>query len=267
VIEPGSGGRGLGLGEVWAHRELLWVLLSRDVRVKYKQTALGVLWAVIRPALTLALFSVLFRRVGGVPTDGVPYEVFAYAGVVAWMFFSSSVASASQSLVSASALVTKTWFPRILIPFSSLGAATLDFAVSATLLAPLLAWHGVSPSARLLVAPAAMLWLAAVALGLGALLSSVVARWRDVGHALPFLLQLWMFATPVLFSTALFPEAWRLPLSLNPALGPVEAFRWSVAGGALAPERLAISGAAGAACVLLGLVVFRRLEVRLADTL
>lgn len=267
VIAPPRGWPGLGLSELWEHRDLLRALLARDIRVRYRQTALGVLWAVLRPLGTMLVFALVIGRVADLPSEGAPYALFAYAGLLPWSFASSAIGGAGPSLVNAAGWIQKVWFPRLLLPLAYLGAATLDLGVALLLLVPLLLHFGVAPGASLLLLPVVLLWLAAATAAVSVLLAALTARWRDFAHALPFLLQLGLFVTPVLFPRGALPEAGRTWAALNPLTGPVEAFRWAVLGRGLDVEGWTLSLVSGLLLGLAALVWFRSVERRLADLL
>jgi len=218
------------LVEAWTYRELLMFLAWRDVAVRYKQTALGVSWAVLQPVLTMAIFTLIFGRLAAVPTDGVPYPLFAFCGLLPWQLFSFALGASANSLVANERLVTKVYFPRIVIPLASVIAGLVDFAIAFVLLMGLMYYYAVPISATILALPVLVLAAVAAATAVGILLSAVNVRFRDVKHALPFLTQIWMLATPIAYSTSLFPERWRPLFALNPMVGVVEGFRWSLLG-------------------------------------
>ena len=205
-------------------------LAWRDVAVRYKQTALGVSWAVLQPVLTMAIFTLIFGRLAAVPTDGVPYPLFAFCGLLPWQLFSFALGASANSLVANERLVTKVYFPRIVIPLASVIAGLVDFAIAFVLLMRLMYYYAVPISATILALPVLVLAAVAAATAVGILLSAVNVRFRDVKHALPFLTQIWMLATPIAYSTSLFPERWRPLFALNPMVGVVEGFRWSLLG-------------------------------------
>jgi lipopolysaccharide transport system permease protein len=267
VLEPRRGWRGLGLHELWGWRELLWALIWRDMRSRYRQTALGVLWALIRPLTTMAIFAFVLGRLAKIDAGGVPYALFTYAGLLAWGFFASAVQTASTSVMGASSLVTKVYFPRLLLPLSSIGAATLDFIVAVLALVPLMLYYDVAPTPRLFLAPIVMLWVGLVAAGMGILLSAMVVFWRDFGHATSFLVQLWLYATPVLYPLRLLPESLRTWVFLNPMAGPVELFRWCVLGTPVSGIGCALSAGTTLLGLLVGLLLFQRVERRFADVI
>ncbi|MGE0192623.1 MAG: ABC transporter permease [Planctomycetota bacterium] len=267
VLEPRSGWAGLGLRGLWGWRELFFALMWRDIRSRYRQAVLGVLWALIRPLATMLVFAFVLGRLARVDSDGQPYALFSYTGLLAWGLFGSSVQSASQSVLAASGFVTKVYFPRILLPLSSIGAAALDFLVALALLPPLLLYYDVPLRSALLLAPLIVVWIAVAAAGVGVLVAGVVVRHRDFGHATTFLLQLWMYVTPVLYPTSLLPEHLRLWAYLNPMAAPVELFRATVLDTPVSAAGCAMSAAATAVFLVVGLTVFARVERHFADVI
>ena len=257
----------LDLRELWAYRELLWVLASRDVRVRYRQTILGAGWALLRPLLTMVIFTVIFGRLARIPSEGYPYPVWVFAGLVPWAFFSGAVAAAGQSLVGSSHLVSKVYFPRLIVPLSSIGAPLVDFLVSMLFLLFLVAWYDVGWTINLTAVPLLILSLILTALGIGTLLSALTVAYRDFTHVLPFLVQVWMYVTPVVYPASLVPQRWKMLLYLNPMSGVVEAFRSAFLGKQFNATGICIS--AGAALVLLvaGIAYFERVERRFADVI
>jgi len=267
VLVPRRGWRGLGLHELWGWRELMWALVWRDIRSRYRQTALGVLWALIRPVTTMAIFAFVLGRLARIDADGHPYALFTYAGLLAWGFFGSAVQAAALSVVGASSLVTKVYFPRLLLPLASIGAATVDFVIALLVLLPLMLHYGVEPSWRLLLTPLVMAWVALASAGVGILLAGLVVRYRDFGHAMSFLMQAWMYATPVLYPLSLLPESLRVWVFLNPMAAPVELFRWCVLGGDIFLPGCLLSAATMLLGLVLGLLVFQRVERNFADVI
>lgn len=268
LIEAGRGSALNVLREVWEHRELLYFFAWRDVKVRYKQTALGATWAVLQPLLTMFLFTVVFGRLAKIPSDGVPYPVFAYAALLPWTFFSNAVTVSSMSLVASPDLITKVYFPRLTIPVASTLAGVLDFGVGSIGLIALCAYYGIFPGAEaLFVVP--LLFLALVtATAVGLLLSALNVQYRDVRYILPFLIQTWLFATPVAYPSSLFDEPWRTLIGLNPMVGVVEGFRWALLGTDSAPGPMMLASV-GMAFLLLGLGFshFRRVEHKFADVI
>ncbi len=267
VLEPRRGWRGLGLTGLWTWRELLYAFVWRDIRSRYRQAALGVLWALIRPVTTMLIFSFILGRMARIETDGRPYALFSYTGLLAFGLFGSSVQTASTSVLGASGLLTKVYFPRLLLPISSIGAAAVDFVVALALLPFLLMVHGTAPTASMLFAPLIVVWIVLAAAGVGILLSGLVVRHRDFSHATSFLMQIWMYVTPVLYPTSLLPESLRTWAYLNPITAPVELFRSAILRTPVYPLGCAISAMSTAVLLILGLAVFTRVERHFADVI
>ena len=265
TIQPSKSWSALNLREVWAYREVLYFLVWRDLKVRYKQTALGVAWVVMQPLLTTAIFTLFLGRMVGVPSDGVPYPLFVYAGMLPWSFFTSAVSSSSNSLVGNSQLITKVYFPRALIPAAAVAARLPDFAVGSVVLAVMMAWYGVGPTPYVLVLPACVVLVMLFALGLGMATSAMNVKYRDVGVMTPFVLQLWMFASPVVYPVSLVPERWRWLYSLNPLAGMVEGFRASLFGRGFDWAALAASAAVTLALLAYATFFFRRAQAQFAD--
>lgn len=267
-IRPSSGWRALRLGEAWAYRDVLWMLALRDVKLRYRQTALGVLWVVLQPLLAGVVFAVIFGHFAKLPSGDRPYLLFVFAGLLGWNLFVGVVQRAGNSLVAEARLITKVYFPRLLIPCAAAVSATLDFAVSLLVMAGLLAWHGVWPGEWLALLPVALAVTLAGALGVGLWVAALNVRYRDFAYALPFLLQVWMYASPVVYGMELVPERWRPLFALNPMVGVIEAMRASLLGGPAPESLLLVSSVALAVLVLLsGLFFFRRVERGFAETL
>ena len=255
----------LNWSELWAYRELLWVLTMRDIRVRYKQTVLGASWAIIRPVLTMLIFSVVFGEFAKVPSDGYPYPIFVYAGLLPWTYFSSAIAASGQSLVGSTHLVSKVYFPRLIIPLTSVGAGILDLLISTVVLLLLMIWYGTPWSWTLLGVPFLIVATAFAALGVGTLLSALTVAYRDFTHITPFLVQIWMYVSPVIYPVSLIPEKWRLAMYLNPVTGIVEGFRFAFLGGRLDLAGTAISALVSIALFAIGLAYFEKVERRFAD--
>lgn len=251
--------------ELWAYRELLWVLTARDIKVRYKQTVLGAGWAILRPFITMAIFSVVFGKLAGMPSDGHPYPVFVYAALLPWTFFASAIATSGGSLVGSSHLVSKVYFPRLIIPLASVGAGLVDLLISTAILLLMMLHYGVGWSWNLLAAPLLLLFVVFAALGVGTLLSALTVAYRDFTHLTPFLVQTWMYATPVIFPVSLVPERWQWLLYLNPMTGLVEAFRAAFLGTPFNWVALASSFAIATAIFLIGIAYFEKVERRFAD--
>lgn len=255
------------LSEVWDYRELLLFLTWRDVKVRYRQTALGAGWAILQPVLTMAVFSVVFGRLAKLPSDGLPYPVFVYCGLLPWQLFSFALVNSASSLVASERLVSKVYFPRLVVPLASVLAGLIDFAVAFAVLLGLMYRYDIRPTANLLILPVFVLMAlgAAVAVGIG--LSALNVRFRDVRHALPFLTQFWLFVTPIAYSSTLVPEAWRPFLALNPMAGVVEGFRWALLGTGEPAAMIAVSAGVISLGLAASLVYFGRVERTFADVL
>jgi len=265
VIEPARGWRMLDWRELWAYRELLWVLTARDVKVRYKQTVLGAAWAIVRPLLTMLIFSVVFGRFAKMPSDGYPYPIFVYAALLPWTFFASAITVSGQSLVGSAPLVSKVYFPRLIIPLSSVGAGLIDLLISTGILLMLMLWYGVGWSVNLLAAPLLLVGVVFIALGVGTLLSALTVAYRDFSHLSPFLVQIWMYVTPVIFPVSLVPERWRWLLYLNPMTGLIEGFRSAFLGKPFDLPGLGLSSLLALAIFIAGVAYFEKVERRFAD--
>ena len=265
VIQPTRGFAAVDLRELWHYRDLLYFLTWREISIRYKQTALGFAWAILQPLLTMVVFTVFLGRLARVPSDGIPYPVFSYLGLLPWTYFANAVTRSGMSLVANSNLLSKVYFPRILIPLSGTLSALVDFAVAFVLLLALMVIYNVPfvPS-LLLVIPLTILTSIA-ALGVGMWLSALNVQYRDVQHAVPFLIQIWMFATPVVYPASLVPDRWRLLLSLNPMAGIIEAYRAAALGRPLPWASLGVSTLAVLLFATLGGWMFRRMERHFAD--
>jgi lipopolysaccharide transport system permease protein len=271
LIERKSGWQIVDLHELWRYRELLFFLAWRDVKVRYKQTALGAAWALLQPFATMAVFSMFLGRVAGIADNIRHYPLFVLAGLLPWTFFANAITSASQSVVNSHSLVTKVYFPRLLIPVAATGVGLVDFAIALAMLAAMMLYYGVFPGWGLLLAPTIFVLLVVAALGVGTLLAALTVAYRDFRHAVPFAVQLWMFATPCIYldtSTVLGPRG-QLLLPLNPAYGIILNFRRVVLAGpgAVDAYALAVSGAVSLALLLAGCLYFRRVERTFADVI
>jgi lipopolysaccharide transport system permease protein len=272
VIEPERGWTGLQLRELWAYRELLFFLVWRDVKVRYKQTFLGAAWAILQPLAAMVVFTIFFGRLARVGSDGLPYPLFSYAGLLPWTFFAQGLSQSSDSLVGSQNLIKKVYFPRLVIPTSSVLGGLVDFALAFVVLIGMMAWYRVVPSAAVAALPLLLLLAFATALGVGMWLSALNVQYRDVRYVVPFFIQLWLFVTPVIYPmsqvTAKLAElglpAWLY--GLNPMAGVVEGFRWALLGTGRAPGSvLAASSAVAVALVVSGAYYFRRMEKTFAD--
>ena len=253
--------------DLWRYRELFGFLAWRDIIVRYKQTVAGSAWALLRPLLTTMVFTVLFGRMGRFPSDGVPYPVLVLAGMLPWQFFSNAISSSTHSLVSNTNLISKIYFPRLLIPASTFGVAIIDFLITLVILAGMMAWYQVMPTWRLLFLPAFTLLAVAAAFGPGLLISALMVEYRDFKHIVPFLVQLGTYVSPVGFSSSAVPEKWRLLYSLNPMVGVIDGFRWCILGGesAIDWQAFGISMGVTAFFLWLGVRKFRATEKSFAD--
>jgi lipopolysaccharide transport system permease protein len=266
VIRPSKGFLRLNLRDVWEYRELLYFLVWRDIKVRYKQTALGAGWAIIQPVMTMVVFSIFFGRLAKVPSDGIPYPVFAFTALLPWQLFAFALTESSNSLVGSQNLITKVYFPRLVIPLSSVLAGVVDFAIAFVVLLGLMAYYGIRPTAAIVWLPLFLLLAVATALSVGLWMSSLNVKYRDVRYTIPFLTQLWMFATPVAYPSSLIPRPWRAWFGLNPMAGVVEGFRWALLGKTGAPGALIwVSVAAVLLLLTGGLFYFRRTETTFAD--
>ena len=268
VITSGRRSVALEIGEIWENRELLYFLTWRDVAVRYKQAALGVAWAIIQPVMTMVVFSIIFGRLANLPTGGIPYPLFSYAGLLPWQLFSGAVQRASDSVVANQQLVTKVYFPRLVIPLSAVGASLVDTALAAIVFVGMMLYYRVPLTPRLALVPLIVLGVVVASLGVGTWLAALNVKYRDVRHAVPFLLQLWMYASPVAYSALLLPKGlWSFVYYLNPMAGLIEATRWALVGGP-APGAVAwVSVITTALFLVLGGAYFRRTEQTFADVI
>lgn len=264
-IVPRRRTRILDFSELWSYRELFLVLAARDISVRYKQTVLGASWAVLQPLATMVLFSVVFGYLARLPSDGLPYPVFVYSALLPWIFFSSTVSTAAGSLVNSQQLVSKVYFPRLIIPLSALGAPLVDFLIALVLLLGLMVWYDIAWTPQLLAAPLLIVALVFVALGVGTLLSALVVRYRDFRYVVPFGLQMWLFATPVIYPASLFPESYRWVLFINPMAGLVEGFRSVFLGLPFNWSGIGISALIAVLLFTASVVYFERTERHFAD--
>jgi lipopolysaccharide transport system permease protein len=265
-IEPSNGWVSLQLHELWAYRELLYFLIWRDVKVRYKQTVLGAAWAIIQPFCTMVVFSLLFGRLANIPSDGVPYPVFSYTALVPWTFFANGLSKASTSLVLNANLIKKVYFPRLAVPIASVLAGIVDFILAFAVLVGMLLYYGMMPTVNVLWLPLFLLLALVTSLGVALWLSSLHVQFRDVQYVIPFLTQLWLFLTPIVYPTSLLSEPWRTLYGINPMAGVIEGFRWALLGTATAPgPMLIISALAALALLVSGGLYFRRMEKTFAD--
>jgi lipopolysaccharide transport system permease protein len=265
-IKRSTGLVSLRLGELWEYRELLYFLIWRDVKVRYKQTALGVAWAVVQPFFTMVIFSLFFGRLAKVPSDGVPYPLFAYCALVPWGFFANGLNMGSNSLVESANLIRKVYLPRLAIPIATVLAGAVDFLVSFLLLLGMMVYYDRMPGIAAVWLPLLLLLGLTTALGVSLWLSALNVQYRDVRYTIPFLTQIWMFATPIAYPSSLVPEHWRALYGLNPMVGVVEGFRWALLGTATRPGPMVIVSCLAAVAILLtGTMYFRHTERTFAD--
>lgn len=267
-IRPDEGAASLGLREIWAYRELLYFLVWRDIKVRYKQTVLGAAWAIIQPFLMMVVFSLFFGRLAQVPSDGIPYPVFVYCALLPWQLFAHALSESSNSLVANERLITKVYFPRLVVPISSVLGGLVDFAIAFVILILMMAFYGIRPTWAIVTLPVFILLAMATALGVGLWLSALNVKYRDVRYTLGFLVQFWLLATPVAYSSSLIPARWRALYGLNPMAGVVEGFRWALLGKSEGPGAL-LAVSVVVVCMLLvgGLYYFRRMESEFADVI
>lgn len=268
VLVPSTGWALPNLRELLAHRDLLFFLTVRNIKVRYRQTLLGGLWAILQPLLTMAMLTVVFGKLIGVPSGGVPYWIFALSGLVLWTFISQTVSATASSLIGNSELVRKVYFPRLAIPLAAIMAGLVDFAVAFVMLLVILIATGMIPGVGIVMCLVVAALAALMVLGVGAALAALAVRFRDVSYVIPFALQLWLFATPVAYPITIVPEKWRLLLALNPATGLIEMFRWAALGTAGDPwPAFAVSTASLLVMLFAGLLLFRRMERSFADVI
>jgi lipopolysaccharide transport system permease protein len=266
IIQPSHGWIPLRLGALWEYRELLYFLTWRDIKVRYKQTVLGAAWAIIQPVFTMVVFSVFFGHLARIPSDGIPYPIFAYCALLPWQLFAHALGQSGNSLVANQSLITRVYFPRLVIPISAVLAGLVDFAVAFVVLLGMMLYYGIVPTAAILTLPLLILLAVATALAVGLWLSALNVEYRDVRYTIPFLTQFWLFATPVAYPSSLVPERWRALYGLNPLAGVVEGFRWALLGKAEGPgPLLTVSVAVVVVLLIGGLYYFRRMERTFAD--
>jgi lipopolysaccharide transport system permease protein len=264
-LEPSQGWDVRVLTELWSYRELLYFLVWRDVKVRYKQTVLGIGWAVIQPVMAMVVLTVFLGRLAHVPSDGQPYAVFSLTALVPWTYFAAAVSSGSGSLAGYQHIISKVYFPRLLIPLAAVAAPLVDFTIALVVLLGVVAWYGIVPSAAIVCLPAFMLLAVATASAASIWLSALSVRYRDVRYVVPFAVQLWLFATPVAYPASLVPERWRALYGLNPMTAVVEGFRWALVGGPSPGAMTTFSALAVAVALATGLVYFRSAERTFAD--
>jgi lipopolysaccharide transport system permease protein len=265
-IAPSKGWVPLKLNELWEYRELLYFLVWRDIKVRYKQTALGAAWAIIQPFFTMVVFSLFFGHLGKIPSDGIPYPIFAFVALVPWTFFASGLGQSSNSLVGSSNLITKVYFPRLIIPLASVFSGIVDFLLAFIVLLAMMLYYGLLPTLNILWLPLFLLLSLVTSLGVGLWLSALNVEYRDVRYVVPFITQFWLLATPIAYPSSLLHEPWRTIYGLNPMVGVVEGFRWALLKSNNAPgPMIAVSAAAAVLILVTGAFYFRRMEKTFAD--
>ncbi len=267
VIAPAHGWQALELRDLWRYRELLYFLTWRDVKVRYKQTLLGAAWAILQPLLTMVIFSVIFGQLAKLPSDGIPYPIFTYAALLPWQLFAFALTNSSNSLVGSQNLVSKVYFPRLVIPIASVLPGLVDFAISFVVLLGMMIYYQIPFTARMLTLPLFLLLALGTALAVGLWLSALNVEYRDVRYVVPFLTMFWQYATPVAYSSNLIPERWRLLYGLNPMTGVVEGFRWALLGNGNLGSLLGASVVIIIILIFTGLMYFKRMEASFADVI
>lgn len=266
ILRPPKGWGALNLKDLWVYRELIYFLTWRDLKVRYKQTALGAAWAILQPFLTMVVFSIFFGGLLNVSSGDVPYPVFSYTGLLPWIMFSKALTDASRSLVVNRNMITKVYFPRMVIPMSSVLSSVVDFGIAFVILLGMMFYFQIVPTAAVWTLPFFILLALITALGVGLWLSSLNVMYRDIGYALPFLTQLWFYLTPIVYSATIVPEQWRFLYALNPMVGVVEGFRWALLGTETAPGPIvAVSSVISIFLLITGMFYFRRMERNFAD--
>jgi len=251
--------------ELWAYRELIWVMVMKDIKVRYKQTVMGVAWAVIQPLTMMVIFSLIFGRLAKIPSDGYPYPIFVFSGLLAWNFFSSSVGTAGGSLVGSQSLISKVYFPRIIVPLSSIGVAMVDFLIASTILLAMMVHYGQALSAKLLLLPCFLAGLIMVSVGLGSWLAAVTVTYRDFRYVIPYMLQVWMYLTPVIYPLSFLSESWRWVMHFNPMYAWIDGVRACFLGLPIDLFGVAVSTVVTLIIFVVGLCYFARAERRFAD--
>lgn len=266
VIEPSSGWISLHLDELWAYRDLLYFFVWRDIKVRYKQTILGISWAILQPILTMVIFSLFFGRLANVPSDNLPYPIFAFAALVPWTFFANALTQASNSLVLNANMLKKIYFPRLTIPVATVLAGVVDLVLAFGVLCCMMFLYGLVPTANVVWLPLFLLLALATSLGVGLWLSAMNVQFRDVRYTIPFLTQAWFFATPIVYPSSLLPEPWRILYGINPMVGVIEGFRWALLGTETSPGPMAlVSGTVALGLLVSGAFYFKRMEKTFAD--
>lgn len=266
IIRPSHGWVSLKLRELWDYRELLFFLAWRDVSVRYKQTVLGAAWAIVQPFFTMLVFSLFLGRLGKIPSDGMPYPIFAYAALLPWQYFATALTSSADSLVGSANLLSKVYFPRLVIPLAGVLPAAIDFALAFIVLIGMMLYYGITPTWNVVFLPFFLLLALISALGVGLWLSAMNVEYRDIRYAIPFLVQFWLFASPVAYPSSMVPEQWQPLYGLNPMAGVIEGFRWALLGSHTQPGLMTgVSALVAIVLLVTGAFYFRRVEKRFAD--
>ena len=265
VIEPSKGWMKIDWNEIVQYRDLFYFLIWRDIKVRYKQTVLGALWAIIQPVMQMIIFSIFFGRLAGIPSAGLPYPIFVYSGLLPWMLFASAVSHSANSVVGSANLITKVYFPRLIIPVASVGSALVDFAVASSVLLALMLYYGIYPGPSLVLAPLLIVGTVMTALGIGLLIAALNVAYRDFRYVVPFMVQLWLFLTPVIYPVSIVPSKWQWLLYLNPMTGFIEGYRAVLLNQPIDQISLALSCGMAAAALIVGAIYFRSVERSFAD--
>ena len=266
IIKPSSGWSALNLRDLWLYRELILFMTWRDLKVRYKQTLLGTSWAVLQPFLTMVVFSIFFGNLANVPSDGVPYPIFSYTALIPWTLFSKALHDASRSLVASSHMITKVYFPRMILPLASVLAGVVDFLIAFVVLIGMMIFYGIYPTSNIWALPLFLLLALVTAVGVGLWLSALNVLYRDINYVLPFLTQFWMFLTPIAYPSSMVPQRFQTLYALNPMTGVVEGFRWALLGTGQTPGAMTLVSSVVALVLLIsGMFYFRRMERQFAD--
>jgi lipopolysaccharide transport system permease protein len=267
IIQPVKGWVNLNLRDLWIYRELVYFLTWRDLKVRYKQSVLGILWAIIKPFMTMIVFTIFFGTLAKLPSDGVPYPIWSYTGLLPWEFFAAALSVSARSMLTSGSMVSKIYFPRIIVPLSSVFANLVDFLIAFVILIGMMLFYHITPTINMIWLPAFLLLAVITALGVGLWFSALLVMYRDINYMLPFITQLWMFISPVVYASSTIPEKWRVLYSLNPMAGVVEGFRWAMLGTqqSISPLMIAISSGIAILLFVSGLFFFRRMERVFAD--
>ncbi len=267
IIQPVKGLVALNLRDLWIYRELVYFLTWRDLKVRYKQSVLGVLWAIIKPFLAMVVFTIFFGNLAKLPSDGLPYPIWSYTGLLPWEFFAAALSVSARSMLTSGNMVSKIYFPRIIVPLASVFANLVDFLIAFVILIGMMIFYHITPTINMLWLPAFMLLSVITALGVGLWFSALLVMYRDINYMLPFITQIWMFISPVVYASSVVPEKWRVLYSLNPMAGVVEGFRWALLGTqqSISPLMIAISSVIALTLFISGLFFFRRMERVFAD--